>query len=137
MIDSQARLANAQAVTASAASSNYYDFGAAADAGIGNAIPLNCSVVAAFTLLTHLEISIEADDNTSFTSPAKLFVTSVALANLTAGASIKLPSIKGGCEQYIRGFFSVVGTQPTSGTISLSLGDTLPYNKPSLIPDGI
>lgn len=137
MIDAQGRLSNAQAITATAASSNYYDFGAAVDAGLGNAIPVNCSVGTAFTLLTHLEIAIETDDNTSFTSPTKLFATSVALAGLTAGAQIKLPAIKGGCERYVEARYTVAGSNPTSGTINLTLGDNAQQNQPSGIPDGI
>ncbi len=137
MIDAQGRLSNAQALTATAVSTNYYDFGAAVDAGIGNAIPINCSVGAALTVLTHLSIAIETDDNTSFTSPVKLFETSVALAGLGAGAQIKLPAIKGGCERYVQARYTVGGSNPTSGTINLSLGDTAQFNQPSGIPDGI
>jgi hypothetical protein len=137
MQDAQARLSNAQAITATAASSNYYDFGATVDAGLGNPIPVNCSVGTAFTVLTHLAIAIETDDNTSFTTPTKLFETSVALAGLGANAQIKLPSIKGGCERYVQARYTVGGSNPTSGTINLSLGDQAQFNQPSGIPDGI
>lgn len=137
MIDAQARLSNAQAITQDAASTEYYDFGATVDAGIGNPITIDCSVIDAFTVLTHLAISIQTDDNTSFTTPTKLFETSAALADLTAGARLKLPAITGGCERYVRAYYDVAGSNPTTGSISLSLGNVRQYNKPSVIPDGL
>ncbi len=138
MIESQARLSNAQAVTASAASSNYYDFGAAVDAGVGNAIPVNCSVDTTFNTLTDLTVTIQTDDNTSFTSATTVFASAaIPLASLTAGAQIKLPAIKGGLERYVRAYYTVGGSNPTLGKINLSLGDNAQANQPSGIPDGI
>ncbi len=137
MIDAQGRLSNAQAITQDGASTNYYDFGAAVDAGIGKSIPLNCSVTEAFSVLTHLDIQIQSDDNTSFSSPTVIFSSSFGLAALTAGAQLTLPSIAGRCERYLRANYDVVGSAPTTGTINLSLGDKAQQNRPSVIPDGI
>lgn len=121
IIDSHTLLSNEQALTSDGASTNYYDTGAVADVGPGNPLKLHCSIDQSFTLLTHLDFQIQTDDNTSFSSPKNLFATSVALAGLVAGALIPLPAITGGCERYIRGYYDVAGSNPTSGKITLGI----------------
>jgi len=120
-LDQQTLLSNAQAITADAASTNIYDTGAIPDIGAGEPLVLHCSIDQAFTLLTHLDIQLQTDDNASFTSARNLFSTSVALASLTAGALVQLPAINGLCERFIRANYDVVGTNPTSGQITLGI----------------
>lgn len=120
-IDSHTLLSDAQAITGDASSTNLYDTGATPDVGPGTPLRLLCSIDAAFDALTHLDIRLQTDDNSSFTSPKNLFSTSVALAGLTLGAQIDLPAITGGCERFIRANYDVVGSNPTVGNITLGV----------------
>ena len=88
IFDATTLFSNAQAVTATAASTNIIDlgstgtvFGAAAaitrDVGKGREIAIRASAVESFNNLTSLTIGIEVDDNAGFAS-AKTVWTSPA-----------------------------------------------------------
>ena len=103
IFDSTSLFSSAQAITASAASSNVIDlgqpgtvFGAATplarDIGKGAEVPIGLRVVESFNNLTSLTVTVETDDNAGFTSPTAVF-TSIAypLADLASGARHLLP----------------------------------------------
>lgn len=131
IFDTQALFSDAQAITATAASTNYYDrraFGTvvggsaalAPDLGKGEPLPLRVQVVEAFNNLTSLAIDIQVDDNSSFSSPTTVATETIALAALKAGKvaeSLKyLPA--GVTERYVRLYYTVTGTAPTTGKIT-------------------
>jgi hypothetical protein len=121
-----------QAITADAASTNVVDlgatgtvYGAAAalvrDVGHGTRIPLTVNVTESFNNLTSMAISVQVDDNASFTSAKTVFTSpTYTLAQLAAGATYLLPdSIPSGTdERYVRLFYDVTGTAPTLGRIT-------------------
>lgn len=132
IMDASLLLSNAQAVTATVASTNIIDlgatgvvFGAAAaltrDIGKGVAIPFKVSVVESFNNLTSLTISIETDDNAGFAS-ANTVWTSIAypLADLATGKRLLLPDSLplGVNERYLRLKYTVAGTAPTLGKLT-------------------
>ena len=132
IFDATTLFSNAQAVTATAASTNIIDlgstgtvFGAAAaitrDVGKGREIAIRASVVESFNNLTSLTIGIEVDDNAGFAS-AKTVWTSPAytLAQLAVGAALLLPDDLpvGTDERYLRLKYTVAGTAPTLGKIT-------------------
>lgn len=132
IMDATTLFSNAQAITATAVSTNIVDLGAAGtvygaaaaitrDIGKGADIPLKVTVVESFNTLTSLTISIETDDNSGFAS-AKTVWTSPAylLVDLATGARLLLPdSIPLGTdERYVRLRYTVAGTPPTLGKIT-------------------
>lgn len=119
-----------QAVTASAASTNYIDllaagtpYGAAAalnrDQGKGNKIPIHIQTTAAFATLTSLKVAVQTDDNTSFSSATTVLETeAIAAATLVAGYVFNIDSIPlQTTERYIRLYYTVAGSNATTGTI--------------------
>lgn len=135
IFDSTSLFSSAQAITASAASSNVIDlgqpgtvFGAATplarDIGKGAEVPIGLRVVESFNNLTSLTVMVETDDNAGFTSPTAVF-TSIAypLADLASGARHLLPDEipVGVNERYVRLKYTVAGTAPTTGRITAGI----------------
>lgn len=122
---------NEQAITATAASTNYIDLGATGtpygqtgalvrDIGKGNRIPIRIQVIEAFNTLTSLTIALQVDDNSSFSSATTVESEVIPLAGLTAGAVVNaIREIPVGTnERYVRLYYTVTGTAPTTGTIT-------------------
>ena len=131
ILDSQNMFSDAQAITATAASTNSIDLGATGtvigasaalvrDIGKGKPLPLLVQVVEAFNNLTSLQVEIQVDDNSSFSSPRTVDTQTIALAGLTLGA--KFDGMRfvppGTNERYVRLNYTVVGTAPTAGKIT-------------------
>lgn len=130
MLFSQQQLfSDHQAITADAASTNILDtlaagtpYAAAAavekNLGKGTPIPISVRVTEAFNTLTSLNIRLEVDDNSSFSSAKVVRTVNVLLADLVVGKDIDFRYIpKGTDERYIRLYYDVVGTNPTLGKI--------------------
>lgn len=126
-------LSNAQAITATANSTNILDLGAPGtipgpngtalqrDPGKGEPIPLLVTVVQSFNNLTSLTISIQVATDTAFTSPVTVDVSpAYALADLAVGARYLLPDTipVGSNLRYLRLVYTVAGTAPTLGQIT-------------------
>ena len=124
-------LSDDQAITATAASTNYIDLGAPGtpqraaaalrnDPGPGQPVPFDCIVTEAFDALTTLTVDLEMDDNTGFSSATTVVTVDVPLADLTVGknifAHLHLPT--GITERYVRLNYTVTGTNPTVGQIT-------------------
>lgn len=132
IIDATTLFSSAQAITATAPSTNIVDlgatgtvYGAAAaivrDIGRGADVPLKCTVVEAFNNLTSLTISVETDDNAGFSSAQTVFTSpTYVLADLAIGARNLLPESVpiGTNERYMRLKYTLVGTAPTTGKIT-------------------
>lgn len=132
IIDNTLVFSDSQALTADAASTNIIDlkaagksYGAAAalyrDVGLGARIPLAIRVTEAFNNLTSMTIALQMDDNAAFGSPTTLWTTgAIALASLTLGAELPLPDVylpEGITEEYIRLYYDITGTAPSTGKI--------------------
>lgn len=126
----ETRFSDDQAITGDAASTNVLRVGPG-DFGQGNDLYLDVYVTEAFNTLTSLNIALQTDDNSGFTSATTLYSAEVVLANLTLGAKIPLKAIPNGCEEYIRLNYTVTGTDPTTGKIFASLTDTTQDSDPS------
>jgi hypothetical protein len=137
IMDRTGQFSDGQAITASAASTNNIDLGAPAtlpgpnggmlvrDIGIGTEIPLVLSVTQSFNNLTSLTISVQTDDNAAFSSPTTVYTSpAYTLAQLAAGAKGNLlpDSIPLGTnERYVRLFYTVAGTAPSTGKITAAV----------------
>ncbi len=131
VMDRTGQFSDAQAVTATAASTNVIDLGAtgtpygasaplAREIGVDGA-PLVVTVVESFNNLTSLTITMQVDDNPAFSSPVTTYVSpTYTLANLQAGAKYLLPDAfpVGTNERYVRLLYTPAGTAPTLGRIT-------------------
>jgi len=131
IFDRTGLLSDAQAITATAASTNTIDLGAtgtpygspsALARDIGNAqVPLSVSVTESFNNLTSITISIQVDDNTAFSSPVTVWTSpAYTLTQLATGAKYLLPDEfpVGTNERYVRLMYTLAGTAPTLGKIT-------------------
>ena len=132
IFDASTLFSNAQAVTATAASTNIIDLGATGtvfgattaivrDVGKGKEVSIRASVVESFNNLTSLSIGIETDDNVGFASAKTVWTSpAYALADLAVGAKLLLPDELpvGTDERYLRLKYTVAGTAPTLGKIT-------------------
>jgi len=120
-IDAQALFSDAQALTASAASTNLIDFGADRNIGIGEPM---CAVIVldvaadGTTGDETYSVGLEVDDNSSFSS-----ATSIGTATITrsdaAGSRYVIavpPSLS--AERYMRLYYTLGGTTPTATVTS-------------------
>ena len=124
IFDRQTLLSDAQAITATAASTNVLDLGRikagiVRDIGKGKQIPLLIQVVQAFNNLTSLGIALQVDDNEAFSSAKTVWSATVALADLKAGKVVVPEFIpRGTDERYMRLNYTVTGTAPTTGKVT-------------------
>lgn len=122
--DKQNQFSDAQALTATAASTNLIDLKASAN-NLGDGEPMavvvNVDVAAGGTSPT-LQIALQSDSADSFGSAATVAQSkSYAAADLTAGAVLVLPIPPGvDCERYVRVNYTLGGTSPTM-TLTSSL----------------
>lgn len=130
IVDNTLVLSDHQAITGDAASTNTIDigatgtaYGAAAalsrDIGLGAEIPILVEVTQAFNTLTNLKVTLQSDDNTSFSSAKEIASRTYLLAELTLGAQLEFPARfpVGSNERYLRLYYDVGGTDPTTGKI--------------------
>lgn len=113
-VDAQTFLSDAQALTASAASTNLYDLGSDRNPGVGEPLALVVigEVAMAGTSPT-LVVGIQTDDNASFSS-ATTIIASQSVSALAAGGRIIVPlPADSSLERYIRAYYTVGGTTPT------------------------
>lgn len=123
-------LSNAQAITASAPSTDILDLGATGtvyraasalirDVGKGQDVAFDIQVVEDFNSLTSLTVTLQTDDNTGFTSPRDVQSATLLLADLKAGKTSTIVRLPPGVnERYVRVFYTVTGTAPTTGRVT-------------------
>lgn len=130
LFDAAGLFSDNQAITATAASTNSVDFGAAGtpvgalgavvgDLGLSE-IEILCAVTETFATLTSLAVSVEMDDNSSFSSATTLVSSqAVAAASLVAGYKFRIPCgiPEGATERYIRLKYTVAGSNATAGKV--------------------
>ena len=133
LFDKENLLSDAQAIVATAASTNYIDLGATGkvlgapanlvrDIGKGKPLPIRVQVTEAFNNLTSLKIDLEVDDNTSFSTPRAVQSVTVLLASLIAGRVDAFDYVPVGAnERYMRLNYTVTGTAPSTGKITAGI----------------
>lgn len=134
ILDLNAIFSNAQAITASAVSTNVIDLGAPGKAAYnqvqlvrnnkGDCIPLLIQVVENFATLTSLTFTVQGSVDEAFTSPVTLAVSSaVPVASLVAGfiyrPIVELP--RNNIYRYIRMNYTVGGSNATAGKVTAGI----------------
>lgn len=122
-VDSQLLLSDAQAVTAAAASTNYIDLGLAGrNIGTGESLYVVLVVDVALTDASSdstVEVKLEMDDNTSFSSEADLQVLFTVAATAAAGTKyIARISSNSAIEQYVRAYYTPANGNLTTGSFT-------------------
>lgn len=138
IFDKQNLFSEAQAITASAGSTNVIDLGAMGipygskeapvrDIGKGPETPLLVQVVEAFDNLTSLTIGVQTCDDPDFASGVIDHSVSIdiPLESLAAGYQMS-PAILpfadiDGMGRYMRLYYTVTGTAPTAGAITAGI----------------
>lgn len=128
LIDRQNQFSDSQAITASAASTDYIDLGAVRNIGVGENIYLFIQVTVAFTDTgsdSTVTPVLQTDDNTSFSSAATIR-TFDTLAALTPAGTKRMYRLEpftdaGIYERYIRLSYTVANGNLTTGSISAYL----------------
>lgn len=141
LLDENTLFSDDQAITASAASTNYMDLQAGATPpaapaalvqkiGGGNNIPLLIQVTEDFATLTSLTVTIQVDDNTSFSSATTVASShAVPAASLVAGYQFPLVTLPDTVnERYVRLYYTVGGSNATAGAITASIATGLQTN---------
>ncbi|GAL43041.1 Bbp16 family capsid cement protein [Citrobacter werkmanii] len=121
LLDQQALFSAAQAITATAVSTNVIDTGSSKDVGKNGDIPLLIQVVEAFNTLTSLTVTVQTDDNSAFSSPTDVISMVIPLASLTVGYKTPVITLPMKLERYIRLNYTVTGTAPTTGKVTAGI----------------
>lgn len=114
ILDAQHLFSDAQALTATAASTNLIDFGSDRNIGIGEpmAVVVTVDTALAGTSPT-INIAVQMDDSAAFSSPVSV-VTSQTYSALAQGAKVVIPippDTSG--ERFCRLNYTLGGTTPT------------------------
>lgn len=125
ILDHQNLFSNDQAITTSAASTNIIDLGnddskvqALNEKG---EIEILIQVTTAFVGGTSIAVAVQADDDSAFGSAETLYTSAaIASADLVAGYKFKIRALPEINKQYIRLYYTVVGTF-TAGNILAGL----------------
>lgn len=128
LLDQQALFSAAQAITATAASTNVIDTGSAKDVGKYGDIPLLIQVVEAFNNLTSLTVTVQTDDNSAFSSAADVLTMTIPLASLVLGYKSPVITLPMKMERYIRLNYTVTGTAPTTGKVTAGIAGGVQTN---------
>lgn len=121
LLDQQALFSAAQAITATAASTNVIDTGSNKDVGKYGDIPLLIRVVEGFNNLTSLTVTVQTDDNSAFSSAADVLSMTIPLASLVLGYKSPVITLPMKMERYIRLNYTVTGTAPTTGKVTAGI----------------
>lgn len=121
LLDQQALFSAAQAITATAASTNVIDTGSNKDVGKYGDIPLLIQVVEGFNNLTSLTVTVQTDDNSAFSSAADVLSMTIPLSSLVLGYKSPVITLPMKMERYIRLNYTVTGTAPTTGKVTAGI----------------
>ena len=120
ILDKALQLSNKQAVTASAASTNYIDLKTAGAAY--EPVFVVATVDVNFATLTSLTIGIQTATDSAFTSPKTILSSgAIAAADLTAGNEVFKERLPMETLRYVRAYYTVTGSNATAGKISLNM----------------
>lgn len=122
ILDEQGLLSNKQAITASAASENILDFGKR-EIAFGTPVEVYIQITESFNNLTSLSISVQTAVDEAFTTPVDLVEQTILLAKLKKNTVSTIKFLPKGNLGYIRLYYTVTGTAPTSGAIFAAIVD--------------
>lgn len=121
MLDNSLFLSDAQAVTASAPSTNVLDLGGG---DLHNPLYFVAKVDVDFATLTSLTVALQTADTSDFASAETLAtLPACAVADLKAGKILCAVALPLGLKKFIRANYTVAGSNATAGKVSAFLTD--------------
>ena len=126
IIDANTFFSVNQAITGDAWSTDHVDLKAEGDSvGMPPVIVIQCTEV--FNTLTSLDISLKCHEDTGFSTGTKTLATfNVLLAGLTANTILGYIRIPPGCERYLKLYYDVQGSNPSTGKITSFVAQAAP-----------
>jgi len=133
ILSAQQTFSDAQAITATAISTNVIDTGVRdtpyggeapliGDIGKGEDVPILVQVVEAFNTLTSLTVTLETSANADLSSSVVLNTQTILLADLVAGKKTWMVCLPNGVTRRYLGLrYTVAGTAPTLGKITAGI----------------
>lgn len=139
IIDAQLLFAQAQAVTASAPSTNVVDLGSNREVGVsaGMQTVINVVASAAAAGAATVQVQLQAATDSGFSAPINLAQTDVIpVASLVAGYSAYLPTpvTVGVNYRYLRIYFNVASGPLTAGSFTAEMVYGVQANRPYAAP---
>lgn len=137
IFDYKGLVSNAQAITATVASTNIIDLGPiknglTRDIGNGDEVPFLIQVVEIFNNLTSLKVEVQTSDDSTFaTGVTTVWEKTVLLAGglTTLGYKFNNDDLEPGLnKRYMRVYYTVTGTAPTTGKITAGVVMGVPSN---------
>ncbi|MDD2709799.1 MAG: hypothetical protein PHV34_17590 [Verrucomicrobiae bacterium] len=123
-----------QEITASVASTSSIQLNSqGADVGPGQQMFAVLSVDQAFNNLTSLKVDVQTDSDSAFGSAKTLLSKTLTRSDgdLALGKQHVLGAIPKGCEKYLQGYYTVDGSAPSTGKVSLELVSHIEANTPT------
>jgi hypothetical protein len=125
---------NDQAITASTASTDVVDLGSVRDVGAGETSTVLVLVTEAFDNLTSLTATLQTSATENFASPVQLMAATLPLSGLTVGARFPITTVPRGTLRYLRLYYTMTGTAPTTGRITAGVGTETVHQDTAMYP---
>ena len=122
ILDEQNLFSDNQAITATAASTNVLNFGTR-EIAFGTPVELFVQVTEDFNNLTSLKITVQTSATENFSTAVDLIDQTILLANLKKGTVSSLKFLPKGNLGYMRLYYTVTGTAPSTGKILAGVTD--------------
>ena len=121
-LDAQNKFSDEQAITATAASTNVVRMDLIKDGAKGEPVKIYGRVTEVFNTLTSLTVAVQTSLDAAFSSPVVLAQFSRVLADIDAVGDLLIDmAIPVGALDYVRLYYTVVGTDPTTGKITAGI----------------
>ena len=123
LLDQNAMMSDKQAVTATTASANVIDLGAAGNAAPG-ALFAVCRVDEAFAGVSQLKVSLQTDDTEAFSAAEELLSATFETGDLGEVKTLFALAMPNGAKRYLRAYYTVTGSG-SAGKLSCFLTDAV------------
>ena len=137
IFDRQNLFSNEQAITASTASTDLIDLGSVRDVGAGELSTVVVLVTTTFDALTSLTCALQTASTEAFSVPVQLTAATLPLASLTAGAKFSIGPVPGNVLSYLRLYYTVTGSSPTTGKVTSGIGISGLHQDVAIYPDSL
>lgn len=124
ILDEQNIFSDNQKITASCESTNVLNFGKR-ELAFGTPVELFIQASETFNNLTSLTISVQTSDDEAFSAPVNLIEQTMLLDELKAGSVSTIKFLPKGNLGFMRLYYTVAGTQPTTGKIVAGIVDSV------------
>ena len=124
ILDEQNIFSDNQKITASCESTNVLNFGKR-ELAFGTPVELFIQASETFNNLTSLTISVQTSDDETFSAPVDLIEQTMLLDELKAGSVSTIKFLPKGNLGFMRLYYTVAGTAPTTGKIVAGIADSV------------